>query len=131
MGRYKVGDQVISKPKSSYCAPADSTCTVVAIIPVAATLYEVITPDGSYRNYENELEPLIPCAYCKKGKKFNSFYFGDTRIESYIIGNRLYTDTYDAAYEEYGGTQEKITHCPFCDDEVHEVPDEEIEIEEE
>lgn len=131
MARYKIGDQVISRPKSNYCAPAGEICAIVAVIPVAATLYEVITPDRSYRNYEDELEPLISCEYCKKGKKFNVMNFGDTRIESYILGNYLSTDTYDACYEEDGGTQIKITHCPFCGDEVHEAPEEEIEIEEE
>ena len=128
MARYKIGDQVISRPKSNYCAPAGEICAIVAVIPVAATLYEVITPDGSYRNYEDELEPLISCEYCKKGKKFNSIYFGDTRIESYILGNRLNTDVSDAGYpDEEDGTSERITHCPFCGEEVHEAPDEEIE----
>lgn len=127
MAKYKVGDRVISRPKSNYCAPAGEICAIVAVIPVAVTLYEVITPDRSYRNYEDELEPLKPCDYCKKGKKFNSMNFGDTEVESYIEGNLLITDIYDRAFEEDDGKCVKITHCPFCGDEVHEAPDEEIE----
>lgn len=131
MARYKVGDQVISRPKSGGCAPAGSTCKVTALIDSMGSrvpLYEVITSDRSYRNYEDELEPLISCPYCKKGKKFNSIYFGDTRIESYILGNRLNTDVSDDGFPgEEDGTSERITHCPFCGDEVHEAPDEEPE----
>lgn len=131
MARYKVGDQVISRPKSGGCAPAGSTCTVTAhlhynnsIIP----LYEVVTPEGAFRNYEDELEPLKPCEYCTQGKSFNTIYFGDVTISSYILGNRLNTDVSDDGFPgEEDGKQEKISHCPFCGNEVHEAPDEDLE----
>lgn len=86
----------------------------------------VAVPYGSELN-PNELEPLIPCAYCKQGKKFNLMNFGDTEVESYIEGNLLITDIYDRAFEEDDGKCAKITHCPFCGNEVHEAPDEEPE----
>lgn len=130
MARYKIGDQVISRPKSNGCAPAGSTCTVGACLDSYGSrvpLYEVITPDRIYRHYEDELEPLVPCQYCKKGKKFNFLGFGDTEIESYILGTGLVTEAYDSHCEEEDDTYQTINYCPFCGDEVVPVHDEEPE----
>jgi len=130
--KYASGDKVISRYKSRGCAPEGSRCEVRNVVDHGSkgvALYDVVALDGKeYRNYEDELEPAEKCPYCQEGKKFNSIYFGDTRIESYILGNRLNTDVSDAGYpDEEDGTSERITHCPFCGDEVHEEPDEDIE----
>jgi len=130
MAKYKVGDQVISRPKSEGCAPEGSTCTVTALIDSMGSrfqLYEVITPEECYRNYEDELEPLISCQYCKKGKKFNFLGFGDVEIESYILGTAIVTDAYDAHCEEDDDTYQTITYCPFCGTKVVPAPKEDPE----
>lgn len=135
MSNYKPGDKVISIHADAWCAPEGMVCEVIKErIGISNAiknlhLYEVLGSDNNiYRHYEDELKPApTGCDYCKKGKNFNTISFGDVTIKSYIIGNRLYTDAYDAAYEEEDGKQEKITQCPFCGSEVHEEPDEEME----
>jgi len=137
MAKYKIGDKVQSKYRSPGCAPAGSICKVLEVFPAhsqtGTDLYGILGPDNeTYRNYEDELLPYeIGCDYCLKGKSFNTIYFGDVTIRSYILGDRLSTDVSDEEFPgEEDGKQEKITHCPFCGHPVHEEPDEEIEIEE-
>ena len=73
------------------------------------------------------------CNYCLKGKNFNTINYGDMSVKSYIEGNELNTVIHDQVWpDEDEGKTIKITHCPFCGTEVHDLPDEEMEeIEEE
>lgn len=134
MKRFKIGDQVISRPKSAGCAPAGEICRVVKIVhdQSVCTLYRVRTKDGrEYRNYEDELDSapqVYGCDYCVKGKSFNSFYYGDIAVKNYIMGNQINTDIHDATWpDEDDSYITKISYCPFCAMELEELPEEEME----
>ncbi len=76
---------------------------------------------------KEDFEPA-ECAYCQKGKSFNTLYYGDLSIKSYILGNRLDTDLQDSDWPSNDeGKTSIITHCPFCGSKVYEAPEEEME----
>jgi len=69
----------------------------------------------------------MECNYCQKGKALNHSCFGDMTIKTYIHGNLLITEAFDPVYEEDDYSALKINVCPVCKEEVHELPDEEME----
>lgn len=72
----------------------------------------------------------MDCNYCQKGKKFNTTIFGDTYIESYILGNELTMYVLDNHYNEDSYDITIIKKCPFCGRQLYPAPDEVAETEE-
>jgi len=131
MARFKIGEQVISRPKSVGCAPAGEICRVVKIIPdqSAFVLYRVRTKDGiDFSNYEDELAPIpedFGCDYCLKGKSIE--HIADEKIYLYsnILGNELITVLDFGVFDQE--IRKKIDYCPYCERELRELPYEEME----
>jgi hypothetical protein len=132
MSKYKIGDPVISRPKSGGCAPDGSMGIITMIYPhqeyggIPKDMYGVHVPgDGIYNHYEDELDPN-DCKFCQKGATFQSIHITATiAIHNYILGNELRT-VIDFGYEDQTSFV-KIKICPFCGAELHELPDEEME----